>query len=232
MRATTVLMAMALVILPLVASPAPAAADPTWSEIMAIDDWIEHGARDHADAGNVQIWRTQMEETYCFHGLATVDVSAETLWKVATDMESAKDWSSSDVAEAETLAVNGDVIDYYQYLDVPGWTMSKDRFWFLRGRTIRESTKITFTWERLVDGGPHADKHASVREAHPSAIEVPVNSGAWVFEPTDAGTDVHYYICSISGGQIPEKLGMMVTTTTLPDNIGDLVREGRKREAP
>ncbi len=211
--------------------PTSASADPTWAEILAFDDWIEHGERDHADAGNVQIWRTQTDETYCFHGVATVDVDSELLWKVAIDAESAMEWSSSDVAEAETLAVNGDVIEYYQYLDVPGWTMTKDRFWFLRGRTIREGAKIIFTWERLIDGGAHAEKHQAVRDAHPNAIEVPVNSGAWVFEPTDAGTDVHYYICSISGGQIPEKLGMMVTTTTLPDNIGDLVREGRKRAA-
>lgn len=213
----------------LLITPTLASADPTWAEIQAFDDWIEHGTRDHDDAGKVDIWRTQTDETYCFHGLATVDVGAEVLWQVATDMESAKDWSSSDVAEAETLAVNGSIIEYYQYLDVPGWTMSKDRFWFLRGRTVREGAKITFSWERLIDGGPHAEKHAAVLEAHPNAIEVPVNSGAWVFEPSDDGTDVHYYICSISGGNIPEKLGMMVTTTTLPDNIGDLVREGRKR---
>ena len=220
-----------LLLLALLTAPSSASADPTWAEILAFDDWIEHGERDHADAGKVQIWRTQTDETYCFHGLATVDVDAEVLWKVATDMESAKDWSSSDVTEAETLAVRGDVIEYYQYLDVPGWTLSKDRYWFLRGRTTRDGAKITFSWERLIDGGDHADKHQAVREAHASAIEVPVNSGAWVFDSTTDGTDVHYYICSISGGQIPEKLGMMVTTTTLPDNIGDLVREGRKRAA-
>ena len=212
-------------------APAFASADPTWAEICALEDWVDHGTRDHAEAGTVAIWRRQVDEVWCFHGKGTVDVSAEILLEVATDIEAAKDWSTSDVTEAETLSTSGDVIDYYQYLDVPGWTLAKDRFWFLQGRTIREGNKLTFTWKRLIDGGDHAETYQSVIEAHPSAMEVPVNSGAWVFETTDAGTDIHYYICSISGGHIPEKLGVMVTTTTLPDNIGDLVREGRKRAA-
>jgi hypothetical protein len=207
----------------------PASADPTWAEIQAVDDWIEHGTREHDDAGTVVVWRTQLDEVYCFHGQATVDVDAELLLTVATDMESAMEWSSADVAEAETLSRSGGVIEYYQYLDVPRWTLSKDRFWFLRGRTVRTGGAITFVWGRLDEGGAHNARYLEVIEAHPDAIEVPVNSGAWVFEPDGDGTVVHYYVCSISGGHIPEKLGMMVTTTTLPDNIGDLVREGRRR---
>jgi len=175
------------------------------------------------------VWRAQLDEVWCFHGQATVEVDAEVLLEVATDMESAMEWSSADVAEAETLARSGDVIEYYQYLDVPRWTLSKDRFWFLRGRTTRADRSITFTWERLDEGGSHGERYQAVVEAHPDAIEVPVNSGAWVFEETDEGTVVHYYVCSVSGGNIPKSLGMMVTTTTLPDNIGDLVREGRRR---
>ena len=207
----------------------PAHADPSWAEIQAIDDWIDHATREHADAGDVQVLRKQMGETWCFQGRATVDVPAETLLGVATDIVSAIEWSSAGVSEAEVLSSSGDVLEYYQLLDVPAWTLSKDRYWFMRGRIVRDGASMALVWERLIEGGDHAERYAEVIAAHPKAIEPPVNSGAWVFTTTDEGTDVGYFICSASGGNIPIKLGMVVTTTTLPDTIGDLVREGQKR---
>ena len=206
-----------------------AQADPTWAEIQAIDDWIDHATREHADAGDVQVLRKQMGETWCFQGRATVEVPAETLLDVALDIVGAIEWSHAGVAEAEILSRSGDVLDYYQLLDVPAWTLTKDRFWFLRGRIVRDGASMALVWERLIEGGDHAERYAEVIAAHPKAIEPPVNSGAWIFTATDGGTDVGYFVCSASGGHIPVKLGMVVTTTTLPDTIGDLVREGRKR---
>ncbi len=208
-----------------------ALADPTWAEIKAVDDWVEHGTRKHDDAGEVVVKRTMLDEVYCFQGIATVDVRADILLQVSMDIESAIHWSSAGVSEAETLSKQGDVLEYYQLLDVPAWTMSKDRFWFMRGHVERNGATVAFVWERLIEGGAHAETYQSVIEAHPKAIEPPVNAGAWEFTGLEGGnTEVRYTICSVSGGEIPEKLGMVVTTTTLPDTVGDLVKEGRRRQ--
>jgi len=86
-------------------------------------------------------------------------------------------------------------------------------------------------WERLEQGGDHKEIYDDFFARHPKAIEVPVNVGAWMFTPSDDGTEVEYTICSVQGGNLPIKLGMQVTTTTLPDNVGDLVREARRRAA-
>jgi hypothetical protein len=188
----------------LLAAPSSGRADPTWAEVQSIDDWIEHSVRQHDDAGAVRVLRTTLDEVYCFRAEATVDLTPKLLLGVALD---------------------------YQYLDVPDWTLTKDRVWFLRGTVIRDGAALGLRWERLEQGGDHKEIYDDFFARHPKAIEVPVNVGAWMFTPSDDGTVVEYTICSVQGGNLPIKLGMQVTTTTLPDNVGDLVREARRRAA-
>ena len=71
-------------------------------------------------------------------------------------------WSSLSYwsPEKETNGTRGlyaggtssDVIDYYQYLDLP---FVSDRFWFLRGQFETKNGVFTFRWEKLDNGGPH-----------------------------------------------------------------------------
>jgi hypothetical protein len=127
------------------------------------------------------------------------------------------------------LSSRGTSVEYSEYLDVPGWTMSSDRFWFLKGTVERTDPSIIFHWERLIDGGAHAARYAAVKAAHESAIEPPINVGAWTFTTTATGSEVKYYVCTDAGGSIPMAVQTAATRRTLPDTVGDLVREGRRR---
>ncbi len=212
--------------------PGAGRADPTWAEVEAIDDWIEHSTREHADAGTVTVQRTMLDEVYCFRAEATVELSPRALMAVALDFEGAIQWSGAGVTEAALLSQDGLVYDYYQFLDVPDWTFTKDRVWFLRGTVFQDGKALGMRWERLEEGGDHGEVYRDFFDRHPKAIEVPVNVGAWLFTPGESGTEVQYTVCSVQGGNLPVKLGMQVTTTTLPDNVGDLVREARRRHTP
>lgn len=209
----------------------PALAAPSWGDVLGASSWTEYTTKNHADAGEVRVLRTTIGGVACFKGEATTDVPPELLLQVAADIPATRQWSSAGVAEAELLSQSGDTMEYYQYLDVPGWTLSADRFWFLRGHTERAASgAITFWWERLIDGGAHRARWDRVHAEHEGAIEPPVNVGGWVFTPTGSGTSIQYFICTDTGGSIPHSVQNAATTKTLPDTLGDLVREGHRRQ--
>ena len=218
------------VALGVLALPAWAMAGPTWSQIRAASSWTEHATKSHADAGTVKILKATIDGVQCWQGTATVDVEPAPMLEVARDIEGTPQWASTaDVSEAKILARAGVALDYYQLMDVPGWTMTKDRYWFVRGRTVIEGSSTIFTWEKLDNGGAHTAVYEAFVEAHPKAVEPPVNSGGWVFTPGDGGTDVQYFICTDAGGEVPQSLQSVATSSTMPDTVGDLVREARKR---
>ena len=210
--------------------PGLALAGPNWSQIRAASSWTEHASKSHADAGTVKVLKATIDGVQCWQGTATVDVEPAPMLEVARDIEGTPQWASTaDVTEAKVLARAGTALDYYQLMDVPAWTMTKDRFWFVRGRAIREGDATIFTWEKLEDGGAHTTAYEEFLAAHPKAIEPPINAGGWVFTPSDGGTDIQYYICTDAGGEVPQSLQSVATSSTLPDTVGDLVREARKR---
>ena len=53
--------------------------------------------------------------------------------------------------------------------------------------------------------------------------------GGWEFKPEGSQTRVRYTICTDSGGSVPRGVQNMATKTTLPDTVGDLIRESLKR---
>ena len=202
---------------------------PTWNQVISQSGWAWYAARDTDSAGKVQVYKKTIGDLPCFQGVASTDVSPEILYQVAADIPGTMKWSSAGVKEAEVLGKNGDTMDYYQYLDVPGWTLSNDRFWFLRGTTAKSDGVIVFRWDALQGGGPYADRYARVRAEHPDAVEPPVNVGGWVFSTQDDGTRIQYYVCSDTGGSIPKAVQSAATQRTLPDTVNDLVREGKRR---
>jgi len=225
-RSCWCLVAMGLV----VGLPGWALAGPTWSQIRATSSWTEHASKSHADAGTVKVLKATVDGVQCWQGTATVDVDPAPMLEVARDIEGTPQWASTaDVTEAKILARAGASLDYYQLMDVPAWTMTKDRFWFVRGSTVREGEAIIFTWQKLDSGGAHTAVYEEFVAAHPKAIEPPVNAGGWVFTPADGNTDIQYYICTDAGGEVPQSLQSVATSSTLPDTVGDLVREARKR---
>jgi len=202
----------------------------SWSSIQSQSGWSTHTTKTHADAGTVQVLKKTISGIQCFKGIATTEVKPETLYNVAADIPGTRRWSTAGVKEAEVLAKGTSTLDYYQYLDVPGWTMASDRFWFLHGIVERSNGTVAFHWDRLENGGPYAERLNQVKTDHADAIEPPTNAGGWVFTPqADGNTLIEYYICTDTGGMIPGAVQNAATTKTLPDTVGDLVREGRKR---
>ena len=162
--------------------------------------------------------------------MATTPVSSSTLIAVATDVPSAVRWSTAGLTKSELLGKSGNNIDYWQYLDVPGWTMSADRFWFVRSSVNTDPADAWEKWDMLDAGGSYAAKYAEVKAAYPDAIEPTVNIGEWRFKPDGAGaTAVQYLVCTNPGGSIPASIQSAAEQRTLPDTVADLIREGRKR---
>jgi hypothetical protein len=206
----------------------PALADPT-HEAIAGAQWATVTTKSHADAGTVEIWRATVDGIECFKGTAVTDAPIAKLLDVVADVASATKWSSAGVTEAKLLSKSGSTIEYYQYLDVPGWTMASDRFWFLRSTIENTPTKAVLKWTRLPEGGPHAAAFAEVKAAHPDAVEPTVNVGGWYFEQQADGVHISYEICTQPGGSIPAAIQNAATKGTLPDTVGDVVREAKKR---
>lgn len=209
---------------PLVASAAPthAAIDSAaWTRVTTV--------KNDNIGGEVVIWKATISGVDCFRGTAVVDVPPEKLLDVVADVEGAKQWSSAGISEAKLLSRSGSQIAYYQYLDVPGWTMAADRFWFLSSTLERSPQRSSLKWVPLEAGGAHADVYTKVKAEHPNAVEPTVNVGSWVFEKGASGVDMRYSICTQPGGSIPAAIQNAATRRTLPDTLGDVVREARRR---
>jgi hypothetical protein len=205
------------------------AATPTWSQLFADSGWTSDSDNNTSDAGMVHVDTRQIEGIPCFRATATATATPDQLVAVAEDIEGSVQWSSAGVTESKVFSKSGGAMEYYQYLDVPGWTMASDRFWFLASTTTKTDTGITFKWNRLEAGGSHADAYQGVKTNHPDAVEPPVNVGGWMFEPKDGKTQVRYYICTDSGGSIPGFVQTAATRKTLPDTLSDLIKEANKR---
>lgn len=221
MRSLGALLALAL-------TPLAQAEVPTWSAIRS-GGWAHHTTRKHEVVGTVEVYSKVVAGVECFQGVTTTSHTPEQLLDVAADIEGAIQWSTAGVTDAATLERTDTLLDYYQFLDIPGWTMANDRFWFLRGHILRSDGAITFHWDRLVDGGPYAARYRQVLADHPDAVDIPMNVGGWVFTPVEGKTRVQYFICTNTGGSIPTAVQSVATTRTLPDNLGDIVREAARR---
>ena len=211
----------------LVVLVATASAAPSWSDIQANATWAPDSDVNTSDAGTVKIATAMIGGINCFRAEASTDATVDALVSTVTDIKGTLKWSTAGVTEAELLAQSGNTYQYYQYLDVPGWTMSADRFWFLQG-TLSKGTSTLFRWERLVDGGAFADKYKAVKAAHPDAVEPPTNIGAWQFDGS-APVKITYFLCTDTGGAIPVFVQTAATRRTLPDTLSDAVREAKRR---
>ena len=208
------------------ASPAFAAA-PTWAQVNTEAGWV-HDSVMTGETAKIDVSTRTIAGTACFRARAQTHANPDKLLEVAADIEGSKQWSSAGLAEAKLLSKTGGQLDYYQVLDVPGWTMASDRFWFLHGTVERPAGSIFFRWERLEQGGAYRSQWQGVKTRYSSAVEPPVNVGGWVF--TGSGpVDIKYYICTDSGGSIPKTLQTAATRRTLPATVDDLVKEARKR---
>lgn len=205
-----------------------ALAKPTHAQMEAAS-WSQVATR-NTDTGTVTVYSATVAGMGCVKGTATTPVPPATLLQVAMDVPSATRWSTAGLTKSELLSKSGNTLDYWQYLDVPGWTMSADRFWFVRSTVNTDPNDAWEKWDILAGGGAHGAKYAEVKATYPDAVEPTVNIGEWRFKPDGKGaTAVTYMVCTDPGGSIPAAIQSAAEQRTLPDTVADLVREGRKR---
>lgn len=207
---------------------AAAHAAPSHGELEAAA-WEELGTRNHSEVGTVQILSASVGGLPCYQAVADTDVSTDVLLAIVSDPVAAMEWSSTKVSEAEILDRQPGHIDYYQHLQVPGWTMVQDRFWFSRGSVVHGEGWVAWQYQKLEEGGPHRARWEAHRAKHPKAVEPPVSVGTWKLAPTGSGTHIAYKMCTDVGGTLPGPVERVATRRTLPDTVADLVREGRRR---
>ncbi len=182
------------------------------------------------DAGPVAVWEAQIAGMPCFRGDTVVSVPLRTLHDVSLDILGSLTWSKAGLAESRVLAKSGATIEYYQYLDIPGWTMASDRFWFLRLNQERTEQRATVRWDRMGErGGAHSAIYDEVVKAHSDAVEPTINIGGWTFTGQPTGTHVDYRICTNPGGSLPSMVQNAATKQTLPDTVADVIREAKRR---
>ncbi|MBX2799190.1 MAG: hypothetical protein KTR31_16065 [Myxococcales bacterium] len=204
-----------------------ALASPTHVQMDAAS-WKLVTTAKHSEVGEVRIWRAEVAGIPCFRGTARVtDVDPDALLETAIDVEGAVRWSSANVAEGKVLERTASRVDYYQLLDVPGWTLASDRFWFLTAQIGRTGADRSYRWSRLTEGGKHKAVYDAVRASNPGAVEPPVNVGGWEFRVDGDQVVVDYRVCTDTGGSVPQAMQNIATRRTLPDNIGDVVRQAR-----
>ena len=202
--------------------------NPTWTELKSDDGWVVQDTI-ATSVGAVAVSKKMVDGFPCFKGEIEYDgvLDLPLLIEVASDAESAMEWSSAGVTEAETLARTTNYADYYQYLDLP-FPLS-DRFWMLRGYFEQEGAVHYFRWEPLVKGGTHTEKYQQVVNAHPDALETSINIGSWILYKYDGKTHVEDRLCSHPGGSVPVSMQSIATSKTLPTNVAEIIMETKRR---
>ncbi|MCB9679536.1 MAG: hypothetical protein H6737_30805 [Alphaproteobacteria bacterium] len=192
--------------------------------------WNHLSDRNHDDAGTVKVFNATVSDVSCFKAVAeTGDADGKTMLDVVVDVVGSKKWSSAGVTQAEVLGRSGNTITYMQYLDVPGWTMSSDRFWFLTSEITDGAGTRSLKWNRIDPSGPYAQRYKDFAAANPNAVEPPINVGGWYFRDNGGTVEITYLICTDAGGSIPYAIQNAATKKTLPDTVGDVVREAKRR---
>ena len=202
--------------------------NPTWAELKSDDGWVVQDTI-QTEIGPVVVSKKMVDGFPCFKGEVEYDgrLDLQLMIEIAADAESAMEWSSAGVTEAETLARTTGYAEYYQFLDLP-FPLS-DRFWMLRGYFEREDAVQYFRWEPLVKGGAHNSKYQKVITAYPDALEPSINIGSWILYNYDGKTHVEDRLCSHPSGNVPVSMQSIATSKTLPTNVAEIIVETKRR---
>lgn len=216
-----------LLVLGLLARPAMAV---DLSDVQSDEGWTDRGTR-RTDVGEAQLWVRPLPDAYCVRAAMPTEVPVERLLAVAADIPAHTRWSTQQLLRSEVLQEAPTGQTYWQYLDVPDWMLVSDRYWVVRGVTERPGPReARFTWIQL----PHEDFVAAderARALSDDAIRLPITVGEWRFEVRGAQSWATYSNCADPGGRLPDWVVRFAATKTVPENLADLVREARRREA-
>jgi len=159
-----------------------------------------------------------------FRGEKVVSVSSDLLFDMLVDFNSHAGMSERvPLVISEVLKTQGDMVEFFQLVDTPAWTMARDRCWFNRALIRRnysgEQGRHRQTWETL-SPEHYPDYWKGVLERYPRALHLPVSMGSWEVIPLGPNsTRLIYRIITDPGGRIPDGLQEFVTGKTLPDNL-------------
>ena len=194
-------------------------------------DWVPV-AEVAPDGDVIRVQKKLVDGLTCVRGVVVVEVPPAALLDVVSDIPANPSWSSERLLVSALLTPAGDDMAYWQYLDVPDWTLVSDRFWVVRGRASRQGAGATYTFERL-EGWPTAYPALAKQIAgqYPGAVEPDPLFGAWVFTPQGSGTDARYHLCSNAGASLPQWVQTAAATRTVPGTVADVLREARRRVA-
>lgn len=203
-------------------------AQPDWDGLRADDGWRDLGER-RSSIGPVNVRTKKVDGVGCVEGRAAVDVPAASMTVLARDMVSALEWSSADLADSQVIEqTSGDEFVLYQYYDAPGWTLTADRYWVIRGTATAAEGSGGYRYER-VPATDFASAHEQAMARSKGAIEPPINYGEWMFTEDGGTTRILYRSCADVGGRIPDSLMHWLNTTQVPNMIADFVTEAAKR---
>lgn len=186
--------------------------------------WKEVAKKSHKSVGEIVVRHKTVAGLDCLEGIAHTDAPVSKMLEAARDIDGCIGWSSANLADSKELT-QGNTFDYYQVLDNP--FPVKDRYWFLRGATVKTGDVTEFQWWHINPEAEHPSAIASVKERFPDAVSTGTNVGAWVFAPDGGKTRVHYRLCSDPGGAIPEWAGQKAAQMSLPTNIADIVERAK-----
>ena len=216
-----------LLLLALTLAAAPAAADPGVAAVqkMLDDDsgWSVH----KLDAkGGVDVYKKDLAgvEIAAFKGEKIVDVDATRLFDTIIDFDHQVGLSDDiPLLHSAVLAETANTIDFWQYLDVPSWTLANDRYWFARATISRDIGGVKGhhkeAW-RGIDPTAYPDALAKAQAVDEDAVLTPLNCGSWEVVPLgDGRTKLIYRVVSDPGGRLPKSAQALATGKTLPDNL-------------
>lgn len=198
-----------------------AAQEPDWA-LLDTATWEPAGARASA-VGEVALRRATIDGVGCVEGRVAADLAPAELLALTDDLVSTPAWSSAPLRVSEELARDEAGFLLLQVADSPGWTLTADRWWLVRGEP--DPVALRYRWRRA-DPAPHAE---AVARLAAGAVEVPVNWGEWAFTATPAGADVRYRGCTDLGGRVPDAVQRWYGARQVPDLVAELIVEARRR---
>jgi len=209
------------------------AAEPVTHEALLEEAGWAHQAKVKADeVGTVRIETRTIGGKSCVRALAQTDVAIAHLLGVVVDVAAAPAFLSQGPTTAPWLHQQGDETVYVQYMNIPGWTMMSDRFWFARAVVRKTSSETFLQWDGLADpAAEYPAEYKAMRASHPKAVEPELNVGSWGFRRVNSVTHMRYSLCTDVGGSVPQWVQNTATRSTLPTVVTDVVREARRRSS-
>ncbi len=214
-----------------------AAADPgatkVWSMLDEDAGWEVHKL--DAKEG-VDVYKKDLPgiDIPAFKGVKVMDVDATKLFDAIVDFPRQVGLSEDiPLTHSVVLKTTGNTIDFWQYLDVPGWTLANDRYWFARATLQRDIGGVKGhhkqTWQQI-DPSAYPDAWRAAKAVDEDAVMTPLNYGSWEVIPTaDGRTQLIYRVISDPGGRLPKSAQALATGKTLPDNLLQFEAAAKKR---